>query len=336
MRLATLAVENPETHSDAHDGRLIVVSQDGKTACTVEQWPTLLSAIQEWQVARPTLEATAESLAAGEAESFSLEGKKFRAPLPRTFAWLDGSAFIQHILLVRKARGAEPPEDLKTVPLMYQGASDNLLGPNDDMPLVSEEHGMDFESEVAVVLDNVPLGTTAAEAGKYIKLILLMNDISLRRLIPRELKAGFGFFHGKPPSTFAPFAVTPDEFGDSWKEGRLHLEMRSTLNGKLFGHPNAGPEMFFSFHELIAHAAKTRPLSAGTILGSGTVSNKDESVGSSCLAEKRMIETIKTGAATTSFMKMGDRIEVEILHEGRSIFGRIDQKVAPAKVPASA
>ena len=293
--------------------------------------PDMLAAMERWDESRPAFAAAAARLAAGEvAGAVDLEAETFMAPLPRTWSWLDGSAFIQHVILVRKARGAEPPEDLRTVPLMYQGVSDNLLGPAADLPLRDPADGMDFEAEVAVVLGPVAMGATPAEAAKAIRLILLMNDVSLRNLIPRELAAGFGFFHGKPASSFAPFAVTPDEAGEAWRDGRLHLPMRSWLNGKPYGHPDAG-EMFFSFPELIAHAAATRDLSAGTILGSGTVSNADPAVGSSCLAEQRMLEKIGTGTMVTPFMQDGDRIELDLLlPDGRSLCGRIDQKVVPA------
>jgi fumarylacetoacetate (FAA) hydrolase len=277
----------------------------------------------------PLLRALDESLRAGdEAAARPLHEGRFMAPLPRTTCWIDGSAYINHIMLVRKARGAAPPETLRTVPLMYQGVADPLLGPTDDIEVASEEHGIDFEGEVGVILDDVPMGTRAADAGQHIRLVCIMNDVSLRNLIPAELAAGFGFFHGKPPSSFAPFAVTPDELGDAWRDGRLHLPLRSILNGEHFGDPDAGPEMHFSFPQLIEHAATTRPLPAGTILGSGTVSNADESRGGSCIAEKRMLEIIKTGTATTPFMRFGDRIRIEVTDgQGRSVFGAIDQKV---------
>lgn len=326
MRLATIK------DSSSRDGKLLVVSDDGKFGSEVPGWATLLSAIQDWARAEPVLRETAEKLHRRECQTISLDAARFCAPLPRTFAWLDGSAFIQHVILVRKARGAEPPEDLFTVPLMYQGVSDLLLGPTDTIPLVDPSHGMDFEGEIAVVTDFVPMGTKASEASQHIKLVLLMNDVSLRGLIPRELATGFGFFHGKPASSFAPFAVTPDALGSAWKDGRLHLELMSWLNGAQYGHPNAG-EMHFSFEQLIEHAAKTRHLSAGTIIGSGTVSNKDESVGSSCLAEKRMLEQIHTGNIKTPFMNVGDTIEMEVFQDGRSIFGRIAQQVVRYEGP---
>lgn len=337
MRLATLKVAQPRTLSDRLDGRLAVVAPDGLRAALVPPAlaPNLLAALQEWDTVEPRLRAVDAALRDGKPDGqVELSSQVLMAPLPRTYAWLDGSAYIHHIVLVRKARGAQPPEDLRTVPLMYQGVSDTLLGPFDDIPLISEAHGMDFEAEVAVILDRVPVGTKAVKAGTHVKLLTLMNDVSLRNLIPRELAAGFGFFHSKPASSLAPFAVTPDELGDSWKDGRLHLELRTTWNGKLFGHPNAG-EMFFSFHQLIEHAAMTRELSAGTILGGGTVSNEDEKAGSSCIAERRMIEKIATGHMETPFMKAGDTVEIEMLKDGRSIFGRIRQKVSALAAPTA-
>ncbi len=329
MKLATLKITQPKTASERLDGRLAVVSSDGRYAVPVppEAFPNLLAALEDWEHAEPRLRAIDAQLSEGRArEAVDLTHAQLLAPLPRTFGWIDGSAFIQHVLLVRKARGAQPPEDLKTVPLMYQGAGDFLLGPTDDVPMIDEAHGMDFESEVAVILDETPMGVTPAEAAGHVKLLVIMNDVSLRNLIPRELAAGFGFFQSKPASSLGPFAVTPDELGGAWRDGRVHLELRTTYNGKLFGHPNAG-EMHFSFFDLVAHAAKTRRLSAGTILGSGTVSNADESVGSSCLAEKRMIEKIQGGEMRTPFMKAGDRVEIEMLQGGASVFGKISQKI---------
>ncbi len=332
MKLATIRVPEPQSISEARDGRLVVVDDRAGKAALVpsEVAPNLFSAIQDWAAVEPSLKDIDAKLKDGQWTSvLDLADLEFMAPLPRTTCWIDGSAYINHIVLVRKARNADPPETLKTVPLMYQGASDPLLGPRDPIPVSSEEYGIDFEAEVGVILDDVPMATKAADAHAHIKLLCLMNDVSLRNLIPAELKAGFGFFHGKPPTSFAPFVVTPDEIGDAWKDGRIHLDMLTWLNGEKFGDPNAGPEMYFNFPQLIEHAAKTRPLPAGTILGSGTVSNEDESRGSSCLAEKRMLEIIKTGSATTPFMHFGDRIEVDMVQDGRSVFGRIDQKVVP-------
>lgn len=333
MILATIQAENPKTESERRDGRLIVVSADYSRGCqSPSEFPTMLSALENWQHASQVLSSLSQKLSkTGDTNEFSLDKKKFMAPLPRTYAWLDGSAFIQHVILVRKARGAEPPEDLLTVPLMYQGISDNLLGPTDDIPLLDPAFGMDFESEVTIVTDRVPMGTKAKDAHNHVKLLMIMNDVSLRNLIPRELATGFGFFHSKPASAFGPFAITPDELGNSWHDGRVHLPLITRLNGKWYGEPNAG-EMHFSFFDLIEHAAKTRELSPGTIIGSGTVSNKDETVGSSCLAEKRMLEKINSGEMKTPFMKVGDTVEIEMLKDGVNLFGKISQRVVSSNL----
>jgi fumarylacetoacetate (FAA) hydrolase len=253
---------------------------------------------------------------------------RLAAPLPRAYEWIDGSAFLNHVILVRKARGAEPPPTLETDPLVYQGGSGDLLGPRDPIQLVDEAWGLDFEAEVCVVLGDVPLGTTAAGAGAHVRLLLLCNDVSLRNLIPAELAKGFGFFQSKPATAFSPFAVTPDELGDAWRGGRLHARVRSTYNGEVIGDCDSGPEMHFSFFDLVAHLARTRRYTAGTILGSGTVSNRDRARGISCFAERRMIETIDEGKPRTPFMKAGDRIRIEaLLPDGTSPFGAIDQEV---------
>jgi fumarylacetoacetate (FAA) hydrolase len=315
--------------SCAMDGELVIVHPDRSKVARLpqERFSSLRAAIDSWNTAEPLLREIDLALRKGTWQNTAeVSNLTFMAPLPRTWAFIDGSAFIQHVILVRKARGAELPEDLYTVPLMYQGASDNLLGPTQDIPLRAQSDGMDFESEVAIITDAIPMGTKAADAGKYIRLVMLCNDVSLRELIPRELATGFGFFHGKPPSAFSPFAVTPDELGEAWREGRLHLPVTTTLNDTLFGRPNAG-EMHFSFHQLIEYAATTRPLSAGTIIGSGTVSNKDESVGSSCLAEKRMLEKIASGTSATKFLKDGDHVTISVTSNGINVFGTIDQKV---------
>ncbi len=329
MKLATIPVENPQTESERRDGRLVIVDDTaGRLLPVPEIAPNLLFAIREWDALEPKLRAADAALKAGEADNtLPLEGQRFLAPLPRTTCWIDGSSYIQHIILVRKARGAEPPEDLREVPLMYQGASDPLYGPNDPILARSEDHGIDLEAEVGVIMDEVPMGTTAEQAMDHIKLLCVMNDVSLRGLIPRELKAGFGFFHGKPPTAFAPFVVTPDEIGDAWKDGRIHLKMESWRNGEFHGDPDAGPEMFFSFPRLIEHAATTRPLPAGTILGSGTVSNEDTSRGSSCIAETRMLETIEHGKPTTPFLRFGESIKIDVKQNGKSVFGVIEQTV---------
>ena len=260
------------------------------------------------------------------------------SPLPRAFQWADGSAYVNHVELVRKARNAEMPESFWTDPLMYQGGSDSFLGPRDEIPMADEAWGIDFEAEVAVVTGDVPMGVSAADAGDYIQLVMIVNDVSLRGLIPGELGKGFGFFQSKPSSAFSPVAVTPNELGDAWRDNKLHLPLLSDLNGEAFGKPEAGINMTFDFGQLIAHAAKSRPLVAGTIVGSGTVSNKlddgpgkpiaDGGVGYSCLAEIRTIETIESGAPKTSFMKFGDHIKIEMLDQsGASIFGSIEQTV---------
>jgi fumarylacetoacetate (FAA) hydrolase len=250
------------------------------------------------------------------------------APLPRAYQWCDGSAYLNHVELVRKARKAEMPPEYYDDPLMYQGGSDSMIGPRDDVEAIDEAHGIDFEAEVTVVTDDVPMAVTPQAAVGHVKLIMLVNDVSLRNLIPAELAKGFGFFQSKPSSAFSPVAVTPDELGDAWKGGKVNLPLIADLNGRNFGHPNAGVDMNFDFGRLIAHAARTRPLGAGTIVGSGTVSNRDRAVGSCCIAEVRTIETIEKGKPETPFMKFGDRIRIEMLSaDGKSIFGAIDQKV---------
>lgn len=311
------------------DGEVVVVSNDHSLVALLpaHESISLLSALDSWRTVEPRLRGIAELLEEGRwTETLSSNQVAFKAPLPRTWSLLDGSAFIQHVVLVRKARGAEPPADLFTTPLMYQGISDNLLGPTDDIPLLDLAYGMDFESEIAVITDFVPQGTKASDAEKHIKLVLLMNDVTLRDLIPRELGTGFGFFHSKPASSFSPYAVTLDELKGAWRGGRLHLPLITRLNGKLFGSPNAG-EMQFSFFDLIEHAAKTRHLSAGTIIGSGTVSNESSSVGSSCLVEQRMREILEKGAPCTPYLKDGDTVEIVMLDQGRDIFGAITQRV---------
>ena len=246
----------------------------------------------------------------------------------RAYQWADGSAYVNHVELVRKARGAEMPESFWTDPLVYQGGSDSFIAPRADIPLASEDWGIDFESEIAVVTDDVPMGVSAENAASHIKLLMLVNDVSLRNLIPAELAKGFGFFQSKPSSSFSPVAITPDELGDKWQDTRVHLPLITHLNNELFGKPNAGVDMTFNFAELIAHVTKTRPLGAGAIIGSGTISNYDRSAGSSCLAEKRMLEVIAEGKAVTPFMGFGDRVRIEMLDDaGHSIFGTIDQQV---------
>jgi len=324
MKLATLK-------SNSRDGELVLVSANNQNAVTVSDIaPTLQHALDNWKTQAPLLEQRYAELNAGKLpEAFSFESQNIESPLPRSYAWLDGSAYINHVVLVRKARGAEPPATLKTDPLMYQGGSDAFLGPKDNIELADESWGCDFESEVAVVTGDVPQGVSPKEAEKYVRLVLLCNDVSLRNLIPGELAKGFGFFQSKPSSAFSPVAVTPDELGDAWQNGRIHLPLQTYLNGKLFGEPEAGPEMHFNFYELIAHAAKSRPLSAGTIVGSGTVSNEDISKGSSCLAEKRMLEKLAHGVYRTPFLKFGDKVTIEMFQNGQSVFGQIAQTVTP-------
>ncbi len=324
MKLATLKSE------DSRDGRLIVVARDLRTAVHADAvCPNLQTALENWRAVAPELDQVYGMLSAGQAmNAFPLDPKQLHSPLPRAYQWLDGSAYVNHVELVRKSRGVEMPENFLTDPLMYQGASDSFLGPTDDVPLPSEKDGIDFEAEVAVITDDVPMGVSVAEASSHIKLILLVNDVSLRYLAMPEIAKGFGFLQAKPASSFSPVAVTPDALGDAWREGRVHLPLYTFYNGELFGKPNAGQDMTFNFPQLIAHAARTRHLSAGTIIGSGTVSNKDRTVGSSCIVEQRTIEKLEAGESTTPFMKFGDTVKIEMLDaNGKSVFGAIEQKV---------
>jgi fumarylacetoacetate (FAA) hydrolase len=329
MKLATL-------NDGTRDGKLLVVSRDGTRGLLAgDLAPTLQAALDRWTEVGPRLAAHFDALEAGSPAAFALDPATLHSPLPRAYEWIDGSAYINHIVLVRKARGAEPPATLRTDPLVYQGGSGAFLAPTEAIAHFDEAYGIDFEAEVCVVVDDVPMGTPAAEAGRHVKLVMLANDVTLRNLVPAELEKGFGFFVSKPATAFSPFAVTPGELGNAWRDGRLHLPLETRWNGKLFGNPDAGPEMHFSFHELIAHAARTRRLTAGTIIGSGTVSNVDESRGSSCIAEQRMREKIGTGEIVTPFLRFGDRVEIEMKDEGgRSIFGRIAQDVVRAARPA--
>jgi fumarylacetoacetate (FAA) hydrolase len=325
MKLATL-------RAGGRDGTLVVVTRDGsRFAAATGIAPTLQAALDEWERCEPRLRALAEALERGQAPSQPLDLHALHAPLPRAYEWVDGSAFLNHVILVRKARGAEPPETLRTDPLVYQGGSGVLLGPTEDIPLVDAAWGLDFESEVCVVLDDTPQGTRAADAAAHVKLVMLANDITLRNLVPAELAKSFGFFQSKPATAFSPFAVTPDELGEAWRDGRVHLRVRTTYNGQVVGDCDAGPEMHFSFFDLIAHLTKTRAFCAGTIVGSGTVSNADRARGISCLAERRMIETIEKGKPETPFMKAGDTVEIELrMNDGTSVFGKIAQKVVTA------
>lgn len=321
MKLATL-------HNDTRDGQLIVVRRDNERYVPVTAVPTMQKALDNWDEIKPVLRKKSKRLNRRELEGKPLSTDELDAPLPRAYEWIDGSAYINHIVLVRKARGAEPPETLETDPLVYQGGSSNFLRPTGDIPLGDTEWGLDFEAEIAVVLGDTPKGVSTEEAEEYIELVTICNDISLRNLIPDEIAKSFGFLQSKPASTFGPIAVTPDELGDAWKNGRLHRKIRTTYNGEVFGEPHAGPQMHFSFHDLIEHITKTRSYSAGTILGSGTVSNKESDTGSSCLAERRMVEKIETGEFKTPFMSEGDTVQIEVFDDdGNSIFGQIDQEV---------
>lgn len=311
------------------DGVLCVISQDNKTAVKATQVASCLrEALEHWKDKEPLLKKIYADLNAGKAEeAFAVKPSDFHSALPRTWLFADGSAFIYHIKLVRMARKAPLPETLETVPLMYQGECGQFLAPTEDIPQRDFAHGTDFEGEVGVITDFVPMGVTPEQALKYIRLVVLINDVSLRGLIPEELAAGFGFFQSKPASALSPFAVTIDELGEAWQNGRLHLPLHVNYNGQFFGKADAG-SMHFHFGQLIAHAAKTRNLAAGSVIGSGTVSNESHDRGSSCLAEKRMIEQIETGAIKTSFMKSGDTVDMEMYNQqGQSIFGKISQKV---------
>jgi fumarylacetoacetate (FAA) hydrolase len=323
MKLATLK-------DGTRDGQLAVVARNLKTAVLADGIaPTLQRALDDWSFIAPQLEKLYERLNEGDAKrSFDFDPARCMAPLPRAYQWADGSAYVSHVELVRKARGADMPASFWTEPLMYQGGSDDLLGPTDDVELASEDWGIDFEAEVAVITDDVPMGCSAETAAGRIRLLLLVNDVSLRNLIPDELAKGFGFFQSKSASAFSPVAVTPDELGSAWQDGKLHLPLRVTWNGVLVGQPNAGVDMVFSFPQLIAHLAKTRNARAGSIIGSGTISNKDGKKGYACIAEKRALEMIADGEATTPFMKFGDTIRIEMLNaDGKSVFGAIDQKI---------
>ena len=322
MRLCTL-------ENQTRDGELAVVAADGERFTSARDVAsTLQSALDDWDAARPRLEALAAELDVSPLLGERLDFTRVRAPLPRAYEWVDGSAYINHIVLVRKARGAEPPATLETDPLVYQGGSSEMVGCRAPIELPNPAWGCDFESEVGVILGDVPRGTTAAEASKHVRLLVILNDVTFRALVPAELEKGFGFFQSKPATAFAPFAVTPDELGDAWKGGRVHLRLQSKLNGSVVGDCDAGPEMHFSFFDLVAHITKTRRFTAGTIVGSGTVSNRDRARGISCLAERRMIETIDEGKPKTPFLDDGDAIAIEMNDpSGRSIFGRIEQLV---------
>jgi fumarylacetoacetate (FAA) hydrolase len=331
MKLASLKA--------GRDGRLVVVSRDLSRSAPAEAIaPTLQWALEDWAEAEPGLRALAEDLESGKVEGQPFDEAACASPLPRAYQWLDGSAYVTHVELVRKARGAELPERFWTDPLMYQGASDGFVGPRDPIEATGEDWGIDLEAEVAVITDRVPMGTPA---GEHIKLVLLVNDVTARALIPDELVKGFGFLHGKPASAFSPVAVTPDELGDAWRDCKLHLPLLSYVNGAPLGRPDAGVDMTFDFARLIEHAATTRHLAAGTIIGSGTVANdaareQSSTIGSSCLAERRMLETLWHGAPKTPWLRFGDRVRIEMLDgDGRSIFGAIEQEVVRYTPPAA-
>ena len=332
MKFATLK-------NNTRDGQLVVVSKDLSQYLAVSEIaPTLQGALDNWAAVAPKLQDVYGRLNAGAVTGAGLFDQASESPLPRSYQWADGSAYVNHVELVRKARNAALPPSFWTEPLMYQGGSDSFIGPRDNIQLGSEEWGIDFEGELAVITDDLVMGASEHQAGDSIRLFMLVNDVSLRGLIPGELAKGFGFFQSKPSSSFSPVCVTPDELGDAWRDGKVHLPLLVTFNGEAFGCAEAGVDMTFNFPQLIAHAAKTRPLSAGTIVGSGTVSNKlgdgpGKAVahggrGYSCIAEIRMIETISHGAPTTKFMTFGDRVRIEMKdNAGESIFGAIDQQV---------
>lgn len=325
MKLATL-------HDNSRDGRLVIVTRDLSRAVDAgSNLPTLQVAIEHWADVVDELQQRYEALNNNElAAAFDFDASQAMAPLPRVWQWLDGSCFLNHSELMQKAFHLDPIEGADKTPLMYQGAGDYFSGPHDDLIIPDESFGIDFEGEFAVVVDEVPMGTSAEDALGYVRLIMMLNDVSLRTFAPREMNTGFGFLQAKPTTSFAPVAVTPEELGNSWKEGRVQLPLKVDWNGEWFGHPHGG-EMNFGFHELIAHAALTRQLSAGTVIGSGTISNADRSVGSACISERRAIEMIEHGTAQTEFMKFGDSIRMQaLLPDGAELFGTIDQNVVRA------
>jgi fumarylacetoacetate (FAA) hydrolase len=327
MKLATLK-------RGGRDGRLALVSRD-LTRCLLVPGiaPTLQAALDDWATVAPRLadRAVMLELNTSNADVMPFDASQCAAPLPRAYHWVDGSAYVNHVELVRKARGADMPASFWTDPLVYQGGSDDLLGAHDDVPFLDESWGIDLEAEVAVITDDVPMATSAAAAASHIKLLALVNDWSLRALIPGELAKGFGFYQSKPATSFSPVAVTPDELGTAWQDSRVHLPLVSRINGQEFGQPDAGVDMTFNFAQLIAHVTRTRQLGAGAIIGSGTVSNYDRSRGSSCLAEKRTLEQLESGAPRTPFLKFGDRVAIEMRDaQGNNIFGTLDNKVIRA------
>lgn len=324
MKLATY-------RNHTRDGQLMVVSRDLSQAVAVPHIAASLQvALDDWSRCQPALQEVYAALNQGAVNgAVAFDQSACHSPLPRAYQWADGSAYLNHVELVRKARGAEVPASFYQDPLMYQGGSDTFLPPHAAIPLADVSWGLDFEGEVAVITDDVPLGSQLDDCAGHIRLLMLVNDVTLRNLIPAELAKGFGFFQSKPATAFSPVAVTPDELGHAWQDSKVHLPLRVEYNGKLYGQPQCGVEMQFNFAQLVAHVAKTRALAAGSIVGSGTISNHDRATGSCCLAEQRMIEIIETGEARTPFMQPGDRIRIEMLDAaGHSIFGCIDQQVA--------
>jgi fumarylacetoacetate (FAA) hydrolase len=327
MKLATLK-------GGGKDGRLVVVSRDlQRAADAISVAPNLLAAVENWADCSPQLQRLYEQLNEGKSPgAFDFDPHQAAAPLPRAPQWCDGSAFLNHGRLMEKAFNIAPIPDMDKIPLMYQGGSDDMLGPHDDVPLPDEAHGIDFEGEFGVIVGEVPMACSAELARRRILLLVQINDVSLRAFGPREMRTGFGFFQAKPSSSFAPVAVTPDEIGAAWRDARVGLDLKVEYNGQLFGDPNGG-EMNFGFDQLIAHAAATRRLRAGTIIGSGTVSNAGGKKGSACIAERRAIETIRDGEPKTPFMKFGDRVRMEARWQDKPIFGAIDQRIARVLPP---
>ena len=330
MKLASLK-------AGGRDGTLIVVSRDlsrGVSAASVA--PTLQRALEDWSNCAPRLNALSEQLNAGKAdEAFDIDMQALAAPLPRAYEFVDGSAYLPHVERVRRARGADVPESFYVDPLMYQATSAGFLGPRDPVLAQSEDWGIDLEAEVIVVTDDVPMGASPELAAEHIQLVGVINDVSLRGLIPGELAKGFGFLQSKPRSALSPVLVTPDELGDNWRDSKLHLPMRTWINDEWFGAAECGVDMQFNFGQLLAHVAKSRPLSAGTIVGSGTIANEDTGKGASCLAEQRTVETLRDGKPSTPFLKFGDRIRIDVLDgDGKTIFGDIDQVVTRYDPPS--
>ena len=326
MKLASLK-------EGGRDGTLIVVSRDLTAAVAATGIaPTLQAALDDWENLAPRLNALAEDLANGSAPgSFPLDVTRLAAPLPRAYEFVDGSAYLPHVERVRRARGAEVPESFYSDPLMYQATSAGFLGPRDPVVVPSEDFGIDLEAEVLVITDDVPMGVTPAQAAAHIQLVGLVNDVSLRGLIPGELAKGFGFLQSKPRSALSPVFVTPDELGDAWIDEKLHLPMRTWINDKWFGEAECGVDMQFDFSQLVAHVAKTRPLTAGTLVGSGTIANEDTDKGASCLAEQHTVETLRDGKASTPFLSFGDTVKIDITDAaGKSIFGSIEQTITRA------